>query len=167
MQWRRTVLKQLYHSLPVLALAVSPCALGDCPVTLPSAAPVEVPGGTWDGSFAWFGSEALAVMLPVDGRWKGMGPSRNFFDKFWVWRRGYEATSEPRPALTFAGEKMDGGEPPQRMQIEGATNAFGTGWSSMIAGMEFPSAGCWRVTAKYVYAGITHDLTFILDVISE
>jgi len=53
------------------------------------------------------------------------------------------------------------------MQIDAATNAFGEGWSRMLVGMEFPSAGCWQVTAKYVYAGITHDLTFVLDVIGQ
>jgi len=37
----------------------------------------------------------------------------------------------------------------------------------MLVGMEFPSAGCWKVTAKYVSAGITQDLTFVVDVIGE
>jgi hypothetical protein len=63
--------------------------------------------------------------------------------------------------------KLGGGNIPERMQIDAATNAFGDGWSQMLVGMEFPSAGCWQVTAKYVYAGITHDLTFVLDVIGQ
>ena len=96
-----------------------------------------------------------------------MGPSRNFGDKFWVWRRGFDANAEPKPALTFAGVKLDDGDKPQRMQIDQATSAFGPRWSSMLVGMEFPSAGCWQVTAKYVYAGITHDLTFVVDVIGD
>ena len=74
-----------------------------------------------------------------------MGPSRNFADKFWVWRRGYDARSENRPALTFAGVKLNAGDPPERMHIDEATNAFGPGWSKMLVGMEFPSAGCWQV----------------------
>jgi|SRR6187399_2522864 hypothetical protein len=158
------------HSLLLvaIALAVFPCVvLGNCPVTLPRSSPVEVPNSESGDSFAWFGSEALAVRLPADGRWKGMGPSHNFGDKFWIWRRGYDAMSEPRPALTFAGVKLGGGNIPERMQIDAATNAFGDGWSQMLVGMEFPSAGCWQVTAKYVYAGITHDLTFVLDVIGQ
>ncbi len=119
--------------------------------------------GTTD-SRAWFGSEALAVLIPGDGRWRGMGPSRNFFDKFWVWRRGYSPKAEPVPALTLAGVKLDAGDQPQRMQVDEATNAFGPGWTSMLTGMEFPSAGCWQVTAKYVYIGIIQELTFVLDV---
>ena len=158
------------HSLNLVAIALtsSPCvALGDCPVTLPSSSPVDVPASSSGGSFAWFGSEALAVRLPADGRWKGMGPSRNFADKFWVWRRGYDPRSENRPALTFAGVKLNAGDPPERMHIDEATNAFGPGWSRMLAGMEFPSAGCWQVTANYRYAGITQELTFVVDVIGE
>jgi len=63
--------------------------------------------------------------------------------------------------------KLDDGAKRQRMQIDGATNAFGPGWSQMLAGMEFPNAGCWQVTAKYSYVGITQELTFVLDVIAE
>jgi hypothetical protein len=160
-------MKQI-SALHVLALAALPCvALGDCPVTLPSSSPVAVPKSPPNSSHAWFGSEALAVLIPRDGRWKGMGPRHNFGDKFWIWRRGYEAKLEPQPALTFAGVKLDAGDEPERLRIDQANGAFGPGWSSMLVGMEFPSAGCWQVTAKYIYAGITHDLTFVVDVIGE
>ncbi|HEV7606315.1 MAG TPA: hypothetical protein VGO61_03220 [Steroidobacteraceae bacterium] len=97
-----------------------------------------------------------------------MGPSHNFRDKFWIWRRGYEATSEPRPALTFAGMKPGNHDKPRRLNVDRATNAaFGPGKDQMLIGMEFPSAGCWRVTVQYMYAGITQELTFIVDVIDE
>jgi hypothetical protein len=158
-------MKQLSPLLILFALAGSGgAALAGCPVTLPSSSPVDVPSNS---GFAWFGSEALAVRLPADGRWRGMGPSRNFFDKFWVWRRGYEARTETQPALTFAGVKLGGGEKPERMQIDGATNAYGDGWSQMLVGMEFPSAGCWQVTANYVHAGTTQNLTFVVDVVTK
>jgi hypothetical protein len=150
------------------ALATAPfAALCDCPVTLPSSSPVDVPGMEKSSSRAWYGSESLAVLIPVDGRWKGMGPGQKFFDKFWVWRRGYSPKAELEPALTFAGVKLNHGDNPQRMQLDGATNAFGPGWSSMLAGMEFPSAGCWQVTAHYVFEGIKQDLTFVVDVVEE
>ncbi len=97
-----------------------------------------------------------------------MGSKRNYRDKFWIWRRGYDATSEPRPALTFTGMKLGDADKPQLMKIDRATNAmFGPGRDQMLVGMEFPSAGCWRVTANYRYAGITQDLTFIVEVIGE
>jgi len=160
-------MKKPVHLLFVIALVgASRVTFADCPVTLPSSSPVDVPSSGSSSAFAWYGSEALAVRLPADGRWKGMGPANNFGDKFWIWRRGYDAKLETRPALTFTGVKL-GGDSPEHLQIDGATNAFGDGWSQMLVGMEFPSAGCWRVSAKYVFAGITHDLTFVVDVISE
>src|SRR4051812_2492753 len=125
----------IYRYLVGLAWTTIPCAgLANCPVTLPSSSPVEVPGDEPNSTHAWFGSESLAVLIPRDGRWKGMGPNRNFFDKFWVWRRGYEATTEVRPALSFTGVKLNDGDQPQRMHIDQdqATNAYGPGWSSML-----------------------------------
>jgi hypothetical protein len=161
-------MKRLSALFLIFASAVAPgAALADCPVTLPSSSPVDVPGSGPGGVRAWYGSEALAVWLPADGRWKGMGPSHRFRDKFWIWRRGYDAESEPRPAMTLAGVKLDGGGTPERLQINRVTNAFGPGWSQMLTMMEFPSAGCWQVTAKYVYEGITQDLTFVVDVVAE
>jgi hypothetical protein len=157
------------HVLTLIFLsAATPCATrGACPVTLPSSSAVTVPGWSSGDSHAWYGSEALAVMLPADGRWKGMGPGHRFRDKFWLWRRDYDAKSEPRPALTLAGVKLDDGDRPERIQIEGATNAFGPGWNQMLVMLEFPSPGCWQVSAEYLLAGITHDLTFVVEVTAE
>jgi hypothetical protein len=160
-------MKRAFHAMSWV-LALSPlAALADCPVTLPSSSPVDVPGMRSGGTYAWYGSEALAVLLPAHGRWKGMGPARNFRDKFWIWRRGYEATGEERPALTITGVKLHDGEETERLRIDRATNAFGKGWASMLVGMEYPSAGCWRVTVTYVYVGITHELEFVVDVVAD
>jgi hypothetical protein len=150
-------------------LALFPfAALADCMVTLPSSSPVDVPGMKSDGKYAaWYGSEALAVLLPAQGRWKGMGPERNYRDKFWIWRRGYNAMGEGRPALTLTGVKLHDGETTERLKIDNATNAFGNGWHSMLTMLEFPDAGCWQVTVSYVYIGITHELTFVIDVVDD
>jgi hypothetical protein len=156
------------HTRLLVLLAIAPGgASAECPVTLPSSSPVDVPNSASNSYFGWFGSEALAVLLPADGRWRGMGPSHKFRNKFWIWRRGYEATAEPKPALTFRGTKLMDGDKPERIQIDRATNAFGEGWSQMLTLMEFPSAGCWKVTAKYVHVDITQELTFVVDVIDD
>lgn len=139
----------------------------ECPVTLPASSPVDVPNWSSGADRGWYGSDALAVWIPANGRWLGMGSDHNWRDKFWVWRRGYDAKQEPRPALTFSGEKLDDGATPARMKIEQATNAFGDNWHSMLTMMNFPSAGCWRVTATYVRLGITETLTFVVDVVNE
>jgi hypothetical protein len=151
--------------LVLLALAVFPCAaLGDCPITVPSSSPVAVPGNTGP---AWYGSEALAVQLPVNGQWRGLGAAHHYRNKTWFWRRGYDAASEARPDLTVAGVKVGDDSSAQQLHVGRATNAMGASWQQMLVLVEFPSAGCWQVTATYTYAGITQDLTFVVQVVDE
>ena len=76
-----------------------------------------------------------------------MGPGRMYGDKFWWWRSGYSAFEEPRPNLTISAIRLDGVAPD--VEINNATNAFGDGWHAMLIGMEFPSAGCWKVVGTY------------------
>jgi hypothetical protein len=139
-------------------------AAAECPVTLPSVSPVVVPGVVPEGTF-WYGSEALAVRLSSDGIWRGMGPAHNYGDKLWFWRRSYSPELEPVPALSLKGVKLD--DAASTLHIDRATNAFGPGWSSMLVGMEFPSSGCWKITATYTNFGITEDIDFIVDVIDS
>ena len=149
----------------LLALVVFPCAaLGDCLVSVPASSPVSVPGNT---GHTWYGSEALAVQLPPHGQWRGMGPAHRYRDKTWFWRRGYDASSESRPDLTVAGVKVGDDGAPQPLHVGRATNAMGESWQQMLVMVEFPSAGCWQVTATYTYAGITQDLTFVVNVIDQ
>jgi hypothetical protein len=152
------------RSTSLVVLCVAAPAFAGCPVTLPASSPVDVPGMASDVYYAWYGSERLAVSLPSNGRWRGMGPKHNFRNKFWVWRRGYEPVGEAKPDLSFTGVKLFGNAP-ERMENRTATNAYGGGWSSMLALLEFPNAGCWQVTATYVHAGIREELTFTVDVV--
>jgi hypothetical protein len=148
--------------IALLVLASCPVAApAECPVSQPASSPVDVPG---DFGQRWYGSEALAVQLPPNGRWTGLGSTHRYRDKTWFWRRGYEVASEPRPDLEVVGVKLPESGPPQRLSIGRATNAFNPGWQQMLVLVEFPSAGCWRLTAQYEYAGIAHELTFVVDV---
>ena len=95
-----------------------------------------------------------------------MGPSRRkYFDKFWTWRRGYDAKTEPRPALTFAGVKLGGGDTPERMQIDAATNRFRRRLESDVGRNGVSECRLLAGYRKVCFAGITHDLTFVVDVI--
>jgi hypothetical protein len=136
-----------------------------CPVTLPSGSPVDVPNSPSNSFYHWFGSDALAVSLKSDGIWLGMGATHRYRDKLWFWRRGYSADSEPVPALTLKSVRLHASGNPREFSIDRATNASGQGWSMMLVGMEFPSAGCWQVTATYVSMGIEQELTFVVDVV--
>jgi hypothetical protein len=153
-------------ALLALLSAAPAASFAECPVTLPSSSPVIVPDEASIASHAWFGSEALAIRLPADGIWRGMGPEHHYRDKLWFWRRGYSARSESRPALTLHGLKLGGGAE-ERLHIADATNAFGPGWDRMLVGMEFPTAGCWRVTATYLHVGIESELTFVVEVVDS
>jgi hypothetical protein len=154
---------QLRMLLITVASFASTAALPDCLVTSPSSSPVALRGGK---GAVWYGSDALAVLLPSDGKWKG-SPRNTYGGKLWLWRRGYEATFELRPALIIEGVKLDAGNEPGRVHIDNATNGMGDGWSAMLVGLEFPSSGCWQVTATYTHIGIRHELTFVLEVVAE
>ena len=103
------------------------------------------------------------MLLPIDGKWIG-SPQGRFGGKLWLWRRGYDATSELRPDLVIDGLKLDPGKPPERLSINNATNGTGKDWEAMLVGLEFPSAGCWQLTATYTHVDIKHELTFVLNV---
>ena len=118
----------------------------ECPVTVPN---MEDPFGTTNpsSSHGWYGSDELTALIPKDGHWVGMGPDRNYSDKFWWWRRGYNARKEPNPELIISGTRLDG--PASPVLVTDTTNGYGENWSTMLVGMEFPTAGCWEVIGKY------------------
>ena len=145
-------------------MVVAPlAALGDCPVTVPSGSPVTAPRAT---TGVMYGSDALAVHLPHAGKWRGLGSKYNYRDKLWFWRLGYDATAEPRPNLVLKGVKLPDSDGAETIEVRRATNAIGMGetWQEMLMLVEFPSAGCWRLTATYVLPDIERNLTFVVDV---
>lgn len=146
------------------AMAIAPLsALADCPVTLPAESPVTAPHAKGGGLF---GSDALAVHLPRNGKWRGLGSQYNYRDKLWFWRLGYEAAAETRPNLVLKGVKLPDSVGAETIEVRNATNAFGMGdtWQEMLMLVEFPSAGCWRLTATYVLPGVERNLSFVVDV---
>lgn len=119
----------------------SSLSFADCSVSTPNR---TQPSGAITFSaagFGWFGNESLAAVIPADGRWTGMGAPR-FGDKFWWWKRGYEAQSEPLPPLTETATLVDN---PSISTTPFVTNAYGKGWNAILVGMTFPKPGCWRV----------------------
>jgi hypothetical protein len=122
-----------------LTPGVAACA-EPCPVTTPDTSPVAGKGASW------YGSTALAARIPTNGHWEGMGAERQYGDKFWWWREGFDAREEPRPALTISAARLDGRG---SVQIDSATAGFGEDWHAMLVGMEFPVGGCWRVVGRY------------------
>ena len=136
---------------------LSPAYGSDCPVTVPD---LESPEGTLNSSryHGWHGTNDLAALIPIDGHWNGMGPERNYFDKFWWWRQGYSAIKESKPNLIISGARLDG--PAPSVLVTDTTSGFDENWNAMLVGMEFPTSGCWEVIGTYH----GHQLKLILKV---
>jgi|SRR5688572_17138959 len=154
-------MKHMYHwllavtvilSMPVAARAADGVA---CPRTLGTS---DMLGKPFPSSDRWYGSESLAVILRPDGIWRGMGPNSNFRDKLFWWSQGFKPGLEAN--LTVTGKRLDADSPPA--EISKTTNAHADslgGWA-MLVGVEFPSAGCWQLTGKY----LGQELSFVVEV---
>jgi hypothetical protein len=125
-----------------------------CPITLAEYMPVAATGAlpvNSNSSHAWYGGEALAALIPKNGIWTGMGPEKDFGDKFWWWRLGYDAKVEPVPDLEITARRLDGSA--ASIRVSNATSGYSSNrnviWNSMLVGMEFPTSGCWEVTGTY------------------
>jgi hypothetical protein len=138
----------------LLALAVVAAALpqisyaektGACIKTPPSG---EILGKPFPRSENWYGSEALAVILPPDGIWRGMGAQYHYRNKLFWWSSGFEPGHESN--LTVTGRRIDGDSP--QANISRTTNAYAPslgGWAMLVAA-EFPGPGCWEITGRYL-----------------
>ena len=134
-----------------------------CQPTDPTTAPVQVP---WHGTnpiggeVAWYGSESIAVLLPLDGVWPVMDRERNFGNKLWFWSKDWSHEEEPVPALKLEAYEL--ADANLRGQTTPHTHGFGEGWSAMLTGLAFPASGCWRVTAEYRGSEVTF-VTLVAD----
>jgi hypothetical protein len=126
-----------------------------CPKTAPSGA---IFGKPFPPSEHWYGSETLAVILPPDGNWRGMGPQHNYRDKLFWWSFGFKPGSESN--LKVSARSLDG--TPGEASISPPTNADAPslgGWTMLVL-VEFPAAGCWEITGEY----LGQKLSFVVEV---
>ena len=66
---------------------------------------------------------------------------------FW-WREGYVWNEEPEPNIIVSGERLDAKAPP--LVGSQGTNAYASDiGSAMLAGVDVPTPGCWRITGRY------------------
>src|SRR5688500_13576897 len=105
--------------IAVVAVLASPIHAenrASCPKTVPSG---EVLGKPFPPSDRWYGSEALAVNLPPDGIWRGMGPQHHYRDKLFWWSFGFKPGLESN--LEVSAKRLDGN--PAKAMIGPPTNA--------------------------------------------
>lgn len=135
------------------AMTSPPAADEACAVTRPNpplVAPSPYPSSPPDDRYAWFGTPELWTMLPLDGQvWDASNTSFPVGIKLFWWSSNWAGMrDEQEPAITVVAMRLDG---PGTVTTGHATNAAADslGGEAMLAGVEFPSPGCWQVTAQY------------------
>jgi hypothetical protein len=127
------------------------CPISEPPVR-PFVPPSPYPAKTNPDSF-WFGTVKLWTNLPADGTWRGlphyMPRDPTFRQKLFFWSQGYSLRSELHPHLTVTGRRLNASAPPL------AADETNAGWQDdkehpfMVTGVNFPTLGCWEITADY------------------
>jgi len=128
---------------------------GSCPRTLPTGLNLGPP---FPASDRWHGSDSLAMILPKDGIWKGMGPAYHYRDKLFWWSYGYQPGFESN--FTVTGRSLDGRSAPADISPPTNANASSLGGWAMLVLVEFPDAGCWEITGDY----LGHKLSFVVEI---
>ncbi len=144
----------------------SVCLADDsCPRTLASVAPgPSLPGSTSGplaGSDLWYGSDSFAVHLPADGVWPTTAPGALIAVKL-LWRSsGFRPGMESN--LDVSVKPLNGAA--ATAVVLGTTNAHAEslgGWT-MLTGIDFPMAGCWEITGRY----LGQELRFVVETVQS
>jgi hypothetical protein len=151
---------------PALPQRPSRNASVSCPITKPPEHPFVPPApysAQLNPNSFWFGTEKLWTFLTADGTWNGLPhytpDDPTFRQKLFFWRAGFDARSEPQPALTITGKRLDAPAPPL------ASDQANAGWQTrdqpfIVTGINIPTLGCWQITAHYQ----GQNLTFVVRV---
>lgn len=131
-----------------------------CTVTRPNppfAAPSPYPSSPPDDRYAWFGTPQLWSMLELDGEvWDATSASFPVLVKTFWWSSDWAGMREEQePAITVVATRLDG---PGTVTTDHATNAAAEslGGEAMLVGIEFPTPGCWQLTAQYRGAALSY-----------
>jgi hypothetical protein len=150
----KTVLA-LLAAVSILLSPLSAVAKPTCPRTIGYAAL----GAPFPNSQSWYGSHALAVSLPKDGTWPTTAPGARIAVKLFWWSVGFRPGMESNLKVTVS--ELTGA--PVTAVVSRPTNAHAEslgGWT-MLTGIDFPEAGCWEITGKY----LGQEITFVVETI--
>lgn len=124
-----------------------------CPITLGTD---EMLGPPFPAAQNWYGSEALAVGLPGDGRWGVTRPGARIAVKLFVWSADFATGMERHLSVEIEG--VDGRQ--SDAEVKDITNArLADDSTAMLAGIDFPTAGCWRIRLHY----LGQSLAFVVE----
>ncbi len=143
----------------LVGLVATPCIAEDRPANTSCSVTIGTNslGAPFPEFQNWYGSEALAVVLAEDGRWAITSPGSRIAVKLFIWSVGYKPWMETN--LSVRIESLSGG--PNDASVKDITNAKSPslgGWT-MLAGIDFPSVGCWRLTLDY----LGQSLSFVVE----
>lgn len=137
-----------------------------CAVTRPNppfAAPSPYRSSPPDDRYAWFGTPQLWTMLDLDGEvWDGARASFPVQIKTFWWSSDWPGQRiEQEPGITIVATRLDG---PGTVTTDHSTNAAADslGGEAMLVGIEFPTPGCWELTAQYQGAVLSY-VAWIMD----
>jgi hypothetical protein len=154
----------MFRFLCVAVLVATDLVAADnCPVTKPPSSPFIPPApytaNTDPGRF-WFGDQDLWTNLPANGIWHGLPYHANegYFNKLFLWKPGFDGRKEEQPDITVVVRRLDANAPLVTSRY--GTNAFIAPMWAMLTGVNFPTHGCWEVTAS----NEGHKLTFVVSV---
>jgi hypothetical protein len=145
-----------YAAIPIAvsAFAVADISVaGECPYTVGTRIDLREP---WPKSTTWYGTEALAVSLPKDGIWPTTTPGSLIAVKLFWYSTEFQAVADGGFARTenigFEAriERLDDGPSDAVISAPNWAGLGGLGdnWT-MLTGIDFRSAGCWRITGEY------------------
>jgi hypothetical protein len=141
-------------SLPLVALAgKDPTPIPDsCPVTRATAETRFTPPPPSrplapDSPWFWYGSDALYTSLASDGRWRGLKSPSGSRDKSFWFRKDAQWLDEVPYQLKVTFRKL--GKAGPMFTVGRVTNAIMGKEVAMLLMLEFPTRGCWEVTANY------------------
>ena len=148
-------MKSVVALLLVSATLSSSVALAEasCPRTSGSNAL----GSPFPTSEHWYGTESFAVQLPPDGAWPTTAPGARIAVKLFWWSVGFKPGMESN--LSVELRELSGA--PAKAVVSRATNARADslgGWT-MLTGIDFPTAGCWEITGRY----LGQELRFVVE----
>jgi hypothetical protein len=141
-----------YRSQGVLRLATTQ----ECPVTVPNGAkpPGQPPAGFWHGN------GLLWAALKPDGVY-AVSPQRVEADGSIFGKLGW-VTSPPERAPAVSGRRIDARAAPLRVldvNLGSSTGATRPSWATAVL---FPTAGCWRLTARVRDVSLTYVVNVVV-----
>ena len=140
--------------LPLVALAgKDETPIPDsCPVTRATAEtryapPPPVRPDAADSPRFWYGSDELYTNLAADGRWRGMKSASGIREKSIWFRKDAQWLDEVPHQLRVTFRPL--GKAGSMFTVPRVTNAIIGKEVAMLLMLEFPTPGCWEVTANY------------------